>query len=167
MVRFFKKKEEQAQLTKSEIDELSKSAYNLGFEVGYHKHSELGWVSEQYSMLEDLSKESGLGSLVNENYKKGKDDGVKAKERDVNASLSRKDAEKLRNRSDNPHENAAAEDILKTIEAGYQSQRMINDNTIVAIQQPGMTDLPSSTSRVKSIDRPSQIEGFKQLIPKS
>ena len=167
MVRFFKKKEEQAQLTKSEIDELAKSAYNLGFEVGYHKHSELGWVSEQYSMLEDLAKESGLGELVSENYKNGKEAGIKAKERDVNAGLSRKDAEKLRNRSDTSHEHAMEEDIGQKIEAGYQSQRIIDDNTMVAIQQPTVTNLPSSTSRVKAIDRPSQIQGFKQLIPKN
>lgn len=167
MVRFFKKKEEQTQLTTSEIDELVKSAYKLGFEVGYHKHSELGWVSEQYSMLEDLAKESGLGKLVNENYKKGKDDGIKAKERDVNAGLSRKDAEKQKNRSDTSHDLLAEKDIRQKTDVGYRSQRVIDDNTIVAIQQPGMTDLPSSTSRIKAIDRPSQIQGFKQLIPKN
>ncbi|WP_135389672.1 hypothetical protein [Methanolobus halotolerans] len=167
MVRFFKKKEEQTQLTGSEIDELIKSSCNLGFEVGYHKHSELGWVSEQYSMLEELAKESGLGKLVSENYKKGKEDGAKAKERDVNASLSRKDAQKQKNRSDATHDNTIEEDIGRSIEAGYQSQRSIDDNTIVAIQQPAMTDLPGSTSRTKAIDRPSQIKGFKQLIPKN
>ncbi|KXS40750.1 hypothetical protein HWN40_05895 [Methanolobus zinderi] len=166
MVRFFKKKEEQTQLTKSEIDELVKNAYSLGFEVGYHKHSELGWVSEQYSMLEDLAKESGLGKLVSENYGKGKEEGIKTKERDVNAGLSRKDAEKQKSRSDSSHEQIGEQIKNPKIEAGYQSQREIDDNTIVAIQQPGVTDLPSSTSRPKAIDRPSQIKGFKQLIPK-
>ena len=167
MVRFFKKKEEQAQLTKSEVDELARNAFNLGFEVGYHKHSELGWVSEQYSMLEDLAKESGLGKLVNENYSKGKEDGVKAKERDVNAGLSKKDAGKQRNRSDTTYEHAIEENLNQDIEAGYQSWRVVDDNTISAIQHPGMTDLPSSTSRTKAINRPSQIQGFKQLIPKT
>ncbi|MBN2111330.1 MAG: hypothetical protein JW705_09660 [Methanosarcinaceae archaeon] len=167
MVRFFKKKKEQAQLTRSEEEELARSAYNLGFEVGYHKHSELGWVSEQYSMLEDLAKESGLDELVSENYRKGKEDGIKAKERDINAGLSKKDAEKQRSRSDTSYERTMEGDIGQKIEAGYQSHRVIDDNTIVSIQQPGMTDLPSSTSRPKAIDRPSQIRGFKQLIPKN
>lgn len=167
MVRFFKKKEEQTQLTQTEVDELVKNAYNLGFEVGYHKHSELGWVSEQYSMLEDLAKESGLGKLVSENYRKGKDEGIKAKERDLNAGLSKKDAQKQKNRADTPHDHAPEGNIRQKIEAGYQSWRVIDDNTIAAIQQPGMTNLPSSTSRTKAIDRPSQIRGFKQLIPKN
>ena len=56
MVRFFSKKEEKTQLTDAEVAELTKNAYELGFGVGYHKHSELGWVSERYSMLEDLAK---------------------------------------------------------------------------------------------------------------
>lgn len=165
MVRFFKKKEEQAQLTRSEVDELVKGAYNLGFEVGYHKHSEIGWVSEQYSMLEDLARESGLGKLVMQNYRDGKDYGARMREKDLNTSLSKKTSEKQNERAagfaDLP------EMITRTnIGSGYKGQRIKDDKTAGLIQQPAMTDLPSSTSRTKVIDRPTQIKGFKTLTPK-
>jgi hypothetical protein len=166
MVRFFKKKEEQTQLTRSEIDELVKSAYKLGFEVGYHKHSELGWVSEQYSMLEDLARESGLGKLVMQNYRDGKEYGTRAKERDLKSDMSKRNSEKQSERT-NIFPELPEVIVKQTIEAGYKSQRTADANTAGLIQQPAMTDLPSSTSRTSAIDRPSQIKGFKTLTPKN
>jgi hypothetical protein len=166
MVRFFKKKEEQAQLTRSEIDELVKSSYKLGFEVGYHKHSELGWVSEQYSMLEDLARESGLGKLVMQNYRDGKEYGFKARERDLKIDNSKRSSEKRSERM-NLLSDPAEYNLKHSIEAGYKSQRTADENTAGLIQQPSITDLPGSTSRTAAIDRPSQIKGFKALTPKN
>lgn len=165
MVRFFKKKAEQAQLTRSEVDELVKSAYKLGFEVGYHKHSELGWVSEQYSMLEDLARESGLGKLVMQNYRDGKEYGTRARERDLKVDMSKRSLEKQTERA-SLFSDPVELSVKHTIEAGYKSQRKTDDNTAGLIQQPAITDLPTSTSRTTVIDRPSQLKGFKALIPK-
>ncbi|WP_094228509.1 hypothetical protein [Methanolobus psychrotolerans] len=167
MVRFFTKKEEKTQLTDSEVTELSKNAYDLGFEVGYHKHSELGWVSERYSMLEDLAKEAGFDKLVKEKYTKGKEEGIKSKERDMHAGLSKKESEKQRNDSKVAYDPFLFVQEERLIESGYRSSIMMDDRTVGMIQQPSLMNLPESTSRTKVIDRPSQIQGFKSLYPRS
>ncbi|MDG6244254.1 MAG: hypothetical protein QCH31_07680 [Methanolobus sp.] len=167
MVRFFTKKEKKAQLTDAEVAELSKKAYDLGFEVGYHKHSELGWVSEHYSLLEDLAKEAGFDKLVKEKYTKGKLDGVKAKERDMHAGLSKKEAEKQRKDSKGDYGALILPGMSqKPIESGYGSSLVSDDSIAGMILQPSFMNLPESTSRTKVIDRPSQLKGFKPLSPK-
>ncbi|SFM24592.1 hypothetical protein [Methanolobus profundi] len=167
MVRFFTKKEEKTQLTDAEVAELTKNAYDLGFEVGYHKHSELGWVSERYSMLEDLAKEAGFGTLVKEKYTKGKEEGLKAKERDMHAGLSKKEAEKERNQAKGEYGALALSgDKERLIESGY-GNFLSNEHSAGMIQRPSLMNLPDATSRIKAIDRPSQLQGFKPLFPKS
>jgi hypothetical protein len=166
MVRFFSKKEEKTQLTDAEVAELKKNAYDLGFEVGYHKHSELGWVSERYSMLEDLAKASGFDTLVKDQYSQGKEDGLKTKERDMHAGLSKKDAEKERQNSKVVYETSALYNTNNCIESGYGSS-LVRDKSIAGmILQPSLMNIPESTSRTKVIDRPSQLRGFKPLYPK-
>ncbi|WP_319507901.1 hypothetical protein [uncultured Methanolobus sp.] len=167
MVRFFVKKEEKTQLTDSEIAEISKNAYDLGFEVGYHKHSELGWVSERYSMLEDLAKEAGLDKLVKEQYAKGKEGGVKAKERDMLAGLSKRESEKQRAESKAAYNAFSIHHQERLIESGYGSSLVDRDHIFSMIQGPSMMNLPGSTSRTKALDRPSQLRGFKPLYPKN
>lgn len=165
MVRFFAKKEEKTQLTDAEITELSNNAYELGFEVGYHKHSELGWVSERYSMLEDLAKEAGFGELVKERYIQGKEDGLKSKERDMNAGLSRKNTSKQRDKSKGEYGAFTSKGPGKLLESGYGFTHN-GDNFAGMIMRPSLMNLPGSTSRTKAIDRPSQLKGFKPLYPK-
>lgn len=167
MVRFFAKKEEKTQLTDSEIAELSKNAYDLGFEVGYHKHSELGWISERYSMLEELAKEAELADLVKEQYTKGKEDGIKSKERDINAGLSKKEAEKKRNESKLDYNAFNQDHHKRLIESGFKSSLVTDDHVFGMISQPSFMNLPESTSRTRALDRPSQLQGFKPLFPKN
>ncbi|TQD23533.1 hypothetical protein [Methanolobus vulcani] len=164
MVRFFSKKEEKTQLTDAEVSELTKNAYDLGYEVGYHKHSELGWVSERYSMLEDLAKTAGFDTLVKEQYTCGKEDGLKAKERDMNAGLSKKEAEKERQNSKGICTTSSSTN--KPIDSGYGSS-LVTDKCIAGmIMQPSLMNMPESTSRTRVIDQPAQIRGFKPLYPK-
>ncbi|MDY0387907.1 MAG: hypothetical protein RBT65_12445 [Methanolobus sp.] len=167
MVRFFAKKEEKTQLTDSEIAELSKNAYDIGFKVGYHKHSELGWVSERYSMFEELAKEAGLEDLIKEQYTKGKESGIKDKERDINAGLSKKEAEKKRNESKFDYNAFGHEQHERLIESGFRSSLVTDEHNLGMISQPSFINLPESTSRSRALDRPSQLQGFKPLLPKS
>lgn len=166
MVRFFAKKEEKTQLTDAEIRELSKNAYDLGFEVGYHKHSELGWVSERYSMLEDLAKDAGFATMIKDQYTKGKEEGLKSKERDMSAGLSKKEAEKQRNQPKTEYSAFTSKGTEKLIESGFGNNGH-KDNLAGMIQRPSLMNLPESTSRTKAIDRPSQLQGFKMMNPKS
>lgn len=165
MVRFFSKKEEKTQLTDAEITELSRNAYDLGYEVGYHKHSELGWVSERYSMLEDLAKEAGFLNLVKEKYTKGKEDGIKAKERDMSAGLSKKGA--VQDRKESAAEYSLTVSIgSDKMESGFHSS-VQDEHFASMILRPSLMNLPDSTSRTKAINQPSQLRGFKPLYPRS
>ncbi|WMW24868.1 hypothetical protein RE474_12405 [Methanolobus sediminis] len=166
MVRFFSKKEEKTQLTDAEVAELIKSAYDLGFEVGYHKHSELGWVSERYSMLEDLAKTAGFDTLVKERYTKGKIEGLKAKERDMHVGLSKKEAEKERQESKVVHDTSVLYSANGCMDSGYGSSLVTDKSIAGMILQPSLMNMPESTSRTKVIDRPTQLRGFKPLYPK-
>ena len=166
MVRFFSKKEEKTQLTDAEVVELTKSAYDLGYEVGYHKHSELGWVSERYSMLEDLAKTAGFATLVKERYTTGKSEGIKAKERDMHAGLSKKEAEKERQDSKVVYDISISSNTNGRIDSGYGSSVVTDKSIAGMILRPSLMNMPESTSRTKVIDRPSQLRGFKPLYPK-
>lgn len=166
MVRFFSKKEEKTQLTDAEVAELSKNSYDLGFEVGYHKHSELGWVSERYSMLEDLAKAAGFPTLVKEQYTQGKEEGLKAKERDMHAGLSKKEAEKERNESKALYDTNVSSSTKDNLSSGYGSSLVTDKHIAGMILQPSFMNIPESTSRAKALDRPSQLRGFKPLYPK-
>ncbi|MEZ5334011.1 MAG: hypothetical protein R2741_01580 [Methanolobus sp.] len=115
-------------------------------------------------MLEDLAKDAGFATLVKEEYSKGKDNGIRAKERDMNAGLSRKEAEKERK------ESTVEYGLLMTgsegqMESGYGNS-VSGDHFAGMILRPSMVNLPESTSRMKAINRPSQLRGFKPLYPR-
>ncbi len=92
MVNLFKKEDKgkKKTISESERSEIAKEAYKLGFEVGYHKHSELGWVTERFSHLDKFASERGLEEFVKAYYSRGRDDGVRSKERDIHSGLSKK-----------------------------------------------------------------------------
>ncbi|RLG22339.1 hypothetical protein DRN72_02255 [Methanosarcinales archaeon] len=59
--------------------------YKLGFEVGYHGHSEIGWVGQRYASLLNIASRMGLENLAIEYYEKGKKDGVLKKNYDIHS----------------------------------------------------------------------------------
>ncbi|MEE8358794.1 MAG: hypothetical protein V3R82_05220 [Candidatus Hydrothermarchaeales archaeon] len=59
---------------------LIKSAYKLGYEVGFHKHNEFwGWVRKSKKTLFEGAKSTGFYGTVVEEFKKGKKEGQLAK----------------------------------------------------------------------------------------
>lgn len=61
---------------------LIKSAYKLGYEVGFHKHNEFwGWVRKSKKTLFDEAKSTGFYETVAEEFKKGKKEGQLAKQK--------------------------------------------------------------------------------------
>ncbi|MHC1566718.1 MAG: ATPase domain-containing protein [Candidatus Syntropharchaeia archaeon] len=65
---FFPKKVKKSDRRK----ELLKKIYRLGFEVGYHGHFEIGWVSERYRELLEEARKHGLEREAEDYYKKGR-----------------------------------------------------------------------------------------------
>ena len=169
MVSLFKKEDKgkKKTISESERSEVAKEAYKLGFEVGYHKHSELGWVTERFSHLDKFASERGLHEFVHTYYDRGRVDGVKSKERDIHSGLSKKGAEKEETRAEVLKvETAVHEKIEPAFEPGFKPTRTTDEHNYSPIQQPTMMDMPEVTSVTKSIKRPTMVDGFKSLKPR-
>lgn len=69
-------------------EELIEAIYELGFEVGYFKHNEDGWVGRKYTEICDLANKIGLD--VEGYYQVGKNEGIKKRRYDVVKGLSGK-----------------------------------------------------------------------------
>lgn len=168
MVSLFKREDKgkKKTISESERSEVAKEAYKLGFEVGYHKHSKIGWVSERFSHLDNFAIERGLEEFVQAYYSRGRDDGVKSKERDIHSGLSKNGIGKEEKRAELSKERVAQEKPEIAFEPGFKPTRKINDQNYSPTQQPTMMDMPQVTSVTKSISRPTLVDGFKPLKPR-
>lgn len=165
-MRLFKKVETKRKLSDSEKAELEKRAYDLGFEVGYHKHSELGWVSERYAALESVAKDAGLLEIVSENYKRGKEAGAKNRERNMKLGLSKKESDQGKHASGSLSNISSEEKDRIHVRSGFKSFQDDNEQLYGMLQHPGITDLPSLTEIPRAVERPQMINGFRLLLPK-
>ncbi|MBN2488811.1 MAG: hypothetical protein JXA98_07265 [Methanosarcinaceae archaeon] len=170
MVKLFKKGEtkKKRELTDSEKSEFIKGVYELGFEVGYHKHSELGWVTEKYSKFEIFAREYGLEDIARSNYLKGKEEGARSKDRDVHGGLGKKQAKKDEDKTkvSTPTGIPVRKKSEDETEDGFRTHHTTDERNYSPTKQPTMIDLPQVTSLTGSIERPTQIKGFKPLQPK-
>ncbi len=143
-------------------EKLLKEAYELGFEVGYHRHSEIGWVRENFLKLQSTSKEFSMGNSVSLQYQKGKQEGVVAREKGLKIDSS---TEVSRPCNKNDRDVVFNPSVKKdTFKSGFQSPSF--DNTITSpVGKPIIMDLPVCTSLGKVIKRPSNIKGFRPLFP--
>ncbi|MHC1576604.1 MAG: hypothetical protein ACXQTE_04555 [Methanosarcinaceae archaeon] len=159
MLDGFKKNKNEVVIDESKKAEIIKKAYELGFEVGYHKHSEIGWVKINYSKLDDLSKKSGLEDLAYTNYEKGKEEGILSREKGLtigSQTSAPSDSETL----SIPYERVTE----KKIGSVFKREQVNQDRVDAPVKQPELLDLPAATSLTKAIDRPSNINGFKPLM---
>jgi len=169
MVNLFKKEDKgkKKTISESERSEIAKEAYKLGFEVGYHKHSELGWVTERFSHLDKFASERGLEEFVKAYYSRGRDDGVRSKERDIHSGLSKKGIKKQEERAEISHEQVFSQiEPEQAFEPGFKSVHTTDEHNYSPTQQPTMIDIPQVTSVTKSIKRPTLVDGFKSLKPR-
>jgi len=72
------------------IDELINILHEFGFEVGYFKHDEEGWVSRKYQEICNIVKENNLDIDVENNYQTAKNEGIEKRRSDVLKGLSGK-----------------------------------------------------------------------------
>jgi len=166
MASLFKKedKSKKKTITESERSDVAKEAYKLGFEVGYHKHSELGWVTESFSHLDKFASERGLKDFVYVYYDKGRVDGVKSKERDIHSGLSKKGIEKEEKLVEFSKKEIVVHEKPELIfEPGFKTHHTTDEHNYSPTQQPTMMDMPEVISVVRSINRPTMVNGFKPL----
>ncbi|WP_292486913.1 hypothetical protein [Methanohalobium sp.] len=163
MIDFFKKSNDTRKLSstsESRNTEVLKKVYDLGFEVGYNKHSELGWVTDKYSRLYSLSKMYGLDEYVHRYYIRGKREGAQEKEQNLYASLSR---EEKKNKDEEKELQESQELNSETnFESGFGCTYSNDYECIQSpAQKPTMMDLPDFLAKPKKLEKPDSVKGFK------
>lgn len=169
MLHLFKKEGKSKKNIISELEwsRVANEAYKLGFEVGYHKHSEIGWVTEKFSHLDKFASEYGRKDFVKANYNRGREDGVKSKERDIHSGLSKKRIEKQEDQPVISHERVHSQiELEQVFESGFKTHHTTDEHNYSPTQQPTMTDMPEASSVTKAIKRPALVNGFKPLKPR-
>lgn len=166
MVKIFKKSGPKKVLPDDGKAQLADASRRLGFEVGYHRHSEIGWVQEKLTQIYRFAEEYELRDFVKENYNFGKDEGSRAKDRDTKSGLS-KVAPAVK--PETPPEvtiERPKQDTFSRANSGYKSMDFEYGGSSGMILQPDMVELPENLGRVKSIERPAFLEGARHLTPK-
>lgn len=167
MVKIFKKKEEKKTLPEEGKAQLADASRSLGFEVGYHRHSEIGWVQEKLSQIYKFAEEYELRDFVKEQYNGGKEEGSKLKERDTKSGLFRESASyEVEQPSVISTDRVKKDRTSSNIYSGYKRSNVVFSGSSDMIRQPGLVDLPENVERPKSIDRPSFLDGARHLTPK-
>ncbi|MCD4807995.1 MAG: hypothetical protein K8R13_10605 [Methanococcoides sp.] len=144
-----------AELKKAELEDKS---YNLGLEVGYNKHSEIGWVKENLVKLETLSKSLGLGDVISAQYLYGKQQGALAREKGLKIDAFQK--------AEQNEGTSATIDLIagpkKEFDTGFRDHSS-NDELFGYVDRHKFLSTPECTSLTKAIDRPTSMDGFKPL----
>ena len=166
MVALFKKEREILQISAKDKAKLAEAAKNLGYDVGYHRHSEIGWVQESLSRLDEFSAQYDLKDFARKQYGIGKDEGSKSKDRDTKSGFS-----KAYNKEDEEKNSFNLELSDANIQASKVNSRYRNtsyelSNSSAPIQQPSMVSMPESVEFPRAVERPSILEGSKHLLPR-
>lgn len=158
---FLKKSKDKLTLAELKKAELEDKSFNLGLEVGYNKHSEIGWVKENLVKLKTLSENLGLGDVISAQYLYGKQEGAIAREKGLKIDAFQK-AEQNEGTSVTIDLIAGPE---KEFDTGYRDHAS-NDKLFAPIDRPKFLSTPECTSLTKAIDRPTNMDGFKPLRPR-
>ncbi|MEA1945596.1 MAG: hypothetical protein U9N07_09785 [Euryarchaeota archaeon] len=133
----FNKKEDQKPVSESLLNKFMRDIYELGYEIGYHHHSEIGWVSDAYNSLIEHASVYGIEDTLREYYIKGKAEGTERRRHDF-LTQGKVAASK---RAPTP-----------TVRRPSPAHRMV--------AQPAMTDTPRTVERPRMVERPKALEGF-------
>jgi len=88
---FLKKRKEKGGKNPNRVESrLIKAAYNLGYEVGYNHHSEIGWVEDELAKILEMAQERGLEDEVRSVYERAKKNGARDRGHAIVSALSKK-----------------------------------------------------------------------------
>ncbi|MEA1907904.1 MAG: hypothetical protein U9N43_02590 [Euryarchaeota archaeon] len=130
--------------TNERVQELVKRMYALGSTVGYHNHSEIGWVLDTYNALSGQTDDARLKNLLRQYYIKGKSDGKKRRKYDVHErSVNKTETNKTSELFD---ETAPWVSVADTL-----------------LQQPGVLNIPDTVMQTTLTDLPTNLSGFRLI----
>ena len=129
--------------------EVTKKLYELGFEVGFKSHSEIGWVLREYNDL--INKASKLGIKSPDSYyTDGKTRGKTSKDTGVDAHKTEQKADVFVKKVDASGIMAGFDDNIEEIETNTPQKK------------PSSIELPKFIRKGKASEIPGLLEGFKR-----
>ena len=119
--------------------------YELGFEVGYKNHSEVGWVLREYNKL--VNEAANLGIQAPENYyNEGKIKGRTSRDKGIGESSGKMAQDTGASRTSEAETNPDREDEGEA--DGY-------------LKKPLFEDFPRMVKKISMIEVPKLLYGFK------
>jgi hypothetical protein len=128
-------------------EQLISKIYELGFEVGYKNHSEVGWVLREYNQL--ISEAQKLGIPMPENYyNNGKIKGRASRDKGITESSGKK-VQQETGASRTP---GAAADLDTSRDESEEEN---------FLKRPSLDDLPRLVKKINMVELPRFLQGFK------
>jgi len=135
---FFKRTKGPKPISDSLMSELVKKIHKLGYDVGYHRHTEVGWVSVEYGRLIETASIYGVDETLRRHYAQGKKEGT---ERRKHEHLTQGMTVAAKESASTP-----------TVKRSSPAHRMIT--------QPEAINKPQNIDRPKMVDRPKALDGL-------
>lgn len=152
--------------TASQKRKVIKKIYDLGVEVGYHKHYEMGWVLERYNKIYNVASVYGFEDKIKEFYERGKDDGVKKKLMSISSGLVEKSVSESYDEKVKREKASIVEDEpVKTAASKISPRRITLETKSVTspTSKPEMISSPKFTEKTTATDLPAFLEAFRLL----
>lgn len=129
-------------------EELIEAIYELGFEVGYFKHNEDGWVGRKYTEICDLSNKIRLDIDIKDYYQAAKNEGIKKRRYDVVKGLSGK---------------SEPTDEKEKIKIGLSQSEIKSDKKLVSGKKPKCTEFNSPVKKPEYNSKPGVLKRVKVM----
>jgi len=132
---------------------LLKSTRNLGYEVGYYRHSEIGWVDKEYTKILEKAKKYQLEDDIRELYDRSKKKGAKEQGRAISKGFSRKSVS----------DEKTTDKQTSFTKSETTEQRDIEEETVSELAQHFLDifvhhDIPEATSRPDLLKRTAVVD---------
>jgi len=129
-------------------EELIEAIYELGFEVGYFKHNEDGWVGRKYTEICDLSNKIRLDIDIEDYYQAAKKEGIKKRRYDVVKGLSGK---------------SEPTEEKEKIKIGSSQSEIKSDKKSVSGNKPKCTEFNSPVKKPEYDSKPEVLKRVKAM----
>lgn len=129
-------------------EELIEAIYELGFEVGYFKHNEDGWVGRKYTEICDLSNKIRLDIDIEDYYQAAKNEGIKKRRYDVVKGLSGK---------------SEPTDEKEKTKIGLSQSEIKSDKKLVSGKKPKCTEFNSPVKKPEYNSKPGVLKRVKVM----
>ncbi len=128
--------------TGENLQDVIKRVYALGYDVGYHHHSEIGWISTAYNDLVSHVDETAQRDLLRRYYELGKKDGNERRKHDIQIRSEKK--------------------VERSTDSTLFDYGAASASTTF-LQQPQVLAMPGCIMQTTLFDQPLVLRGFIML----